>query len=150
MKTRYGNLIQIAHEYDVIVHGCNCFCAFGAGFAKQVAFYWPSAPYVDSLTTKGAMSKLGKISMAPFYETSHKPILIVNAYTQFDYRGEGVRVNYEAVGNCFGQVAALFSDKRIAYPKIGAGLGGGDWDVISKIIDNELDGLDHTLVLLPE
>ena len=88
--------------------------------------------------------------MAPFYETASCSILVVNAYTQYDYRGAGMKVSYEAVGNCFRQVAALFPDKRIAYPKIGAGLGGGDWDIISKIIDNELDGMDHTLVLLPE
>ena len=148
MKIRYGNLIEIAHEYDVIVHGCNCFNTMGAGFARQVARNWPDAEYVDSLTTKGAVSKLGKISMSPFVYDTRGVFVVVNAYTQFDYRGDSMRVSYEAVGSCFEQVAALFPDKRIAYPKIGAGLGGGDWGVISQIIDKELDGADHTLVLL--
>ncbi|MFZ6679409.1 hypothetical protein [Undibacterium sp. Tian12W] len=35
---------------------------------------------------------------------------------------------------------------RLAYPLIGAGLAGGDWVKIAAIIDEELDGMDHTLV----
>ena len=38
-------------------------------------------------------------------------------------------------------------DSRIGYPKIGAGLAGGDWSIIEKIIDEELQGTDHTLVI---
>lgn len=32
---------------------------------------------------------------------------------------------------------------------LGAGLAGGDWNEISRIIDSELQGLNHTLVKLP-
>jgi len=39
-----------------------------------------------------------------------------------------------------------FSGKRIAYPLLGAGLAGGDWDIISKIISKVLENEDHTLV----
>jgi O-acetyl-ADP-ribose deacetylase (regulator of RNase III) len=35
---------------------------------------------------------------------------------------------------------------RIGYPAIGAGLAGGDWEVISSIIEEELKGEDHTFV----
>lgn len=147
MKIRYGDLIKIAHEYDVIVHGCNCFSTMGAGFAKQVAEEWQEAAYVDKMTARGALSKLGSITTA---WNDRDGVVIVNAYTQFNYGRNAVLVNNKAVGSCFRQVAALFSDKRIAYPKIGAGLGGGDWGVISEIIDRELGDMDHTLVLLPE
>jgi hypothetical protein len=41
-----------------------------------------------------------------------------------------------------------FAGKRIGYPLIGAGLAGGDWKVIESIIQQELDGEDHTLVKL--
>jgi len=36
---------------------------------------------------------------------------------------------------------------RIGYPLIGAGLAGGDWTIISAIIDEELKGEDHALVI---
>ena len=39
-----------------------------------------------------------------------------------------------------------FSGRRIGYPKIGAGLAGGDWEILSKIIDEELAGENHMLV----
>ena len=41
-----------------------------------------------------------------------------------------------------------YAGKRIAYPKIGAGLAKGDWAVIEAIISEELEGEDHTLVCL--
>jgi hypothetical protein len=44
------------------------------------------------------------------------------------------------------QVKAKFSGSMIAYPKIGAGLAKGDWNIISSIIEEELVGEDHTLV----
>ena len=39
-----------------------------------------------------------------------------------------------------------FAGRRIGYPMIGAGLAGGDWMMISRIISEELDGENHTLV----
>ena len=41
----------------------------------------------------------------------------------------------------------VFVNKHSCYPLIGAGLTGGDWNIISKIIDEELIDVDHTLVL---
>jgi O-acetyl-ADP-ribose deacetylase (regulator of RNase III) len=40
-----------------------------------------------------------------------------------------------------------FSGKRIGLPQIGAGLAGGDWNIISKIIEDELKGEDVTIVI---
>ena len=45
------------------------------------------------------------------------------------------------------KIAQDIPDKRIGYPRIGAGMAGGDWEIISSIIAEELEGLDHTLVL---
>ena len=38
MKIIKGDLIKLAlqGEFDVIVHGCNCFCTMGAGIAKSI------------------------------------------------------------------------------------------------------------------
>jgi len=44
------------------------------------------------------------------------------------------------------QIRTLYHDKRIGYPAIGAGLGGGDWEKISAIINRVFEGLDHTFV----
>ena len=42
--------------------------------------------------------------------------------------------------------ARRFDGQRIGYPRIGAGLAGGDWSEIAGIIGEELEGQDHTLV----
>lgn len=71
---------------------------------------------------------------------------VVNAYTQYHYRGEGVLADYDAIRSAFRQIKRQFAGKRIGYPRIGAGLARGDWRVIAQIIDEELAGEDHTLV----
>jgi O-acetyl-ADP-ribose deacetylase (regulator of RNase III) len=39
-----------------------------------------------------------------------------------------------------------FSGKTFGMPKIGAGLAGGDWELIESIIDEELSGESVTIV----
>ncbi len=47
---------------------------------------------------------------------------------------------------CIPIVKEKFTGKRIGYPAIGTGLAGGNWEVISKIIEEELDGEAPTFV----
>lgn len=149
MKTVRGDLIKLAMagEFDVIIHGCNCFCAMGAGIAKAVKTQFPEAFEADRATKEGDRSKLGSFSHADVVRDGHA-ITIVNAYTQFHYSGTGVIADYGAIRTVFEGIKSRFSGKRIGYPLIGAGLAGGDWRVISGIIDETLGGEDHTLVKL--
>ncbi|MGK7873072.1 MAG: macro domain-containing protein [Xenococcaceae cyanobacterium] len=147
MKVIKGDLIKLALEgkFDVIVHGCNCFCAMGAGIAKAIKKEFPEAYQADCMTEKGDRGKLGSITFAEV-ERNGKTIVIVNGYTQYHWRGRGVLVNYDALKKVFSEVKKRFAGKPIGYPKIGAGFAGGDWERISKIIDFELEGEDRTLV----
>lgn len=148
MKVVTGDLIKLARRgaFDVIVHGCNCQCTMGAGIAKFIRQSFPEAYEADLATPKGERSKLGTISTATV-KREGATLVVVNGYTQFHYRGSGVKVDYDAIRSVFRSVAKNYSGKRIGYPKLGAGLGGGDWNIISAIIDDELQGEDHTLVL---
>ena len=148
MKILRGDLIELAKDghFDVIVHGCNCFCMMGAGIAAQIAREFPQAKIIDRLTTGGSREKLGEITTA-VCQGSTGPIVVVNAYTQYRYERHVLQVNYESLRNCFTRVRKLFRNHKIGYPKIGAGLAGGDWDIIKDIIDSELEGMDHTLVV---
>jgi len=147
MKIVHGDLIKLAldGEFDVIIHGCNCHCAMGAGIAKSIKSTFPEAYKADCETIKGSKDKLGTISFATVDRDGTK-ITIVNGYTQYHWRGAGVLVDYDAVRSVMRSVKSSFSGKRIGYPKIGAGLANGDWEKISNIIDMELDCEDHTLV----
>ena len=70
----------------------------------------------------------------------------MNAYAQFNYRGRGRKADYDAMKSVFQAIKQDFAGQRIGYPLIGAGLAGGDWVIISEIIDEALEGEDHTLV----
>jgi O-acetyl-ADP-ribose deacetylase (regulator of RNase III) len=147
MKTISGDLIQLAihGEFDLIVHGCNCFCTMGAGIAKGIKAAFPAAYRVDRATERGDRAKLGTCSAAVI-ERAGGSLTVVNAYTQFDWRGSGMKVDYEAVRSCMRWIKKTHSGKRIGLPKLGAGLAGGDWSVIAEIIDDELAEEDVTLV----
>jgi O-acetyl-ADP-ribose deacetylase (regulator of RNase III) len=148
MKTVEGDLITLAlqGQFDVIVHGCNCFCTMGAGIARVIQEEFPEAYAADLVTIKGDRNKLGDFSFATVTRNGNQ-ITIVNGYTQFHFHGESVLVDYDAVQSIFKKVKQRFSGKRIGYPKIGAGLAGGDWRRIARIIDQELAGEDHRLVV---
>jgi O-acetyl-ADP-ribose deacetylase (regulator of RNase III) len=147
MKIVSGDLIHLAKngEFDLIVHGCNCFCTMGAGIAKGIKAAFPAAFEADLATAKGDRTKLGTCTFAEIGR-SGALLIVVNAYTQFDYRGSGPNVDYDAVRSCFRWIKEQHPGKRIGLPKIGAGLAGGDWARIAVIIEEELAGENVTLV----
>lgn len=143
-KVLYGDLIKLAlaGRFDVIVHGCNCRHTMGGGIARQIKNVFPEAEDADLATEYAAREKLGTLSTATVVRDGRE-FTVVNAYTQFE---PGADANYDAIRSCFREIKKRFAGKRIGYPRIGAGIGGGDWTVISAIIDEELLGEDHTLV----
>ena len=127
-----GDVIEAFKEgkYDALVHGCNCFCNFGRGIAVDIRKNFPNAFKADQSTQYGDKSKLGNYSFA---ETKYGTV--INAYTQFSYGGGRKNVDYDAIKSVFEKVNENFKGKVICIPKIGAGLAGGDFKKIKKIIN---------------
>jgi O-acetyl-ADP-ribose deacetylase (regulator of RNase III) len=143
-KVMYGNLLNMAKSgaFDVIVHGCNCHCNFGAGLAKDVKEMWPAAYAADLATKKADRSKMGTFSFAEV-----DGLTIVNLYTQYNYTRDKVDVEYEFMKAGFEKVKEAFSGKRIGLPMIGAGLAKGYWGIIKEIIGDAFAGEDVTVVI---
>lgn len=124
---------------DVLIHGCNCFNNMGAGFALQVAEYYPEAYRVDIGTNRGDSKKLGTYTMARCRDifTDNHDVTIINAYTQFYPRMHPPPFDYEAFEKVLVSLKPMFDHPAltIGAPKIGAGLAGGDWDRIAAIIE---------------
>jgi O-acetyl-ADP-ribose deacetylase (regulator of RNase III) len=164
MKIIKGDLIQLAkqEEFNLIIHGCNCQGVMGSGIARQIRTNFPFAYAAFKEDPRKPEDKLGTILVTEDLQKKLDPfkfgedhLLVINAYTQLTFGRSGQQyVSYDAIRTTMKYVKRLAVTsaaqgnvlRKIAYPKIGAGLGGGDWDVISKIIDEELDGEDHTLV----
>lgn len=159
MKVVRGDLLELACEghFDAIIHGCNCFHTMRSGIAGQIMKKFPTAYTVDVHSTKyGDIKKLGTYSFAAIqtcYGQAGRPpvelatpFVIINAYTQFSFGSGKLHADYGAINKVTNQIGHDFYGKRIGYPKIGAGLGGGDWDKIAKILELNFSNLDHTLV----
>lgn len=148
MKNMTGDLIEMAKngEFDVIVHGCNCFNNMGAGIAKTIQKQFPSAFDADNATVKGDKAKVGTYTQATV-ETSNNPALtIVNAYTQYSYGGGKDHFEYDGFECILKTMKHEFADKRIGFPLIGCGHAGGDKSRILSMIKEHLQGVDVTVV----
>lgn len=154
-----GDLIQLAKQgaFDVITHGCNCFCTMGAGIAPQMAKAFGCGSNrgifkLEDHMTAGDINKLGQIEAKRINNEPNKTINVVNSYTQYNYGrnhadGDESPVDYDAITLCMRKINRLFKGKTIGLPKIGAGLAGGDWVVIKAIIQKELKDMDVTVVI---
>ena len=150
MKIINGDITLLANNFDIIIHGCNCFNTMGAGVAKAIRKKFPLAYKTDCLTIKGDKSKLGTISYCRLNE-NNKELIIVNAYTQYHYwsKNNDILLDYNALRNAFKLIKKEFGlqNKKIAFPKIGAGLARGNWEKIEKIIKEELINENITLII---
>lgn len=149
IKKVEGDLLDDAHEFNVIIHGCNCFNTMRSGVAKQIVQKYPEAKEADNLTKKGDESKLGDISVGAV-RIGENPLFIVNAYTQYNFGKDGTRyASYNAIREALKRTADVLlkgNEYKVGLPQIGAGLGGGDWDIIEKIIRDELRDYDVTVI----
>ncbi len=164
-----GDLIKLALEgkFDVIAHGCNCFCQMGAGLAPQMAkafgcdlFQWEHDQY------KGEINKLGMIDYelrridclrrvpVPQMEgfIKGKNFYVVNCYSQYRYGrnhsdGEQKPLDYAALELCFKKINHDFKGKHIGLPQIGCHLAGGDWNIVKTMIQTHLRDCIITVVI---
>jgi len=127
-----GDLLGATQK--VIIHGCNAQGVMGSGVARQIRARWPNVYEVYHLKHKVFGLDLGDI--IPVATLDGK--IIVNCITQDGFGRSGNRyVNYDAIARCMEQLNDRISNwevSEIAMPRIGAGLGGGDWNIIEQII----------------
>lgn len=133
MKTVKGDLIKMGkdNEFDVIMHGCNCFCVMGGGIAAQIAKQFPDTQLADAETVRGDAGKLGTYTIG-----MDGRLVILNCYTQYSISRDGRDVfEYLAFERVLDQIAQRFGKWRIGLPMIGMGLAGGDPERILPMIE---------------
>ena len=121
-----------------IAHGCNCSGGFGSGFAKAVAQLYPSVrqAYLHRYNTRGW--KLGECQILGVGDGTGREIANCATQQRYGKPDEGPYVSYPAIRQVFRDLcSSSWRDGGFAIPKIGAGLAGGNWDIISKIIEEE-------------
>ena len=132
---------------NVICHQCNCFHTMGGGIAYQIAKLFPEAEIADNETKYGDMNKLGTMSItsAASYKNENPNIkYIANLYGQYNYGTRyGPATEYDALESAFMKLKEFCIKRKeenehliVGIPhKIGCQLAGGDWNIVSAIID---------------
>lgn len=169
-----GDLIVLAKQgiFDVIGHGANCFCTMKRGIAPQMAEAFRCDKFkLEDETYRGDINKLGQVDFNIYSEgplgfamwgnihslddaerlTWHKPtrhLAVVNMYTQYHWSTVDNQkpLDYDALSLCAKKLNHIFKGKHIGLPMIGAGLGGGDWDVIRGYLRSFITDCDITVV----
>ena len=135
MKIDYIKGDLFSTPIKTIAHGCNAQGVMGAGVARIIRERYPEAyqEYKEIHEREGLV--LGTLVAA-----GSKGKVIINAITQNLYGKTGDRfASYDAIDSCFHLInlsMALEEQTHVAMPMIGAGLGGGKWEVIAEIIEH--------------
>lgn len=136
------------------IHGCNAQGSMGSGIAKTIRDVHPNVykAYRDVYEERGL--KMGEIITEPVNDHC----VYVNAITQEFYKGHRNApvdarrfASYDAIEEAFWRLNNLVRSTdgiitpTVHFPMIGAGLGGADWDIISKIIDKTVVDAEKVL-----
>jgi len=160
MQLKYvkGDLASLGKQgqFDVIAHGCNCFCTQTRGLAKHFAKHFqtdhPNVYRLEAEKLRGDIDKLGRIEWRMHkvdvdqMNNQGGTLVVVNCYTQYRYGGNRVNVDYDAVRLCMRKLNHRFKGRRIGLPRIGAGEAKGDWMILERIIKQELVDCDVSIV----
>lgn len=134
IQYRKGNLLDV--QTGIIAHGCNCQGVMGSGVALAIKNKYPVAFFeysdvVDDYIDKSEL--LGTYQIIPV----KAGLWVANMFTQETYGRDGQKyVSYDAIDSCFTNIQTRGHVLNI--PKIGSGLGGGNWKVIESIIEQRM------------
>ena len=126
----------LASDEKRIAHGCNCSGGFGSGFAKAVAERYPSVRegYLHRYNTCGW--RLGHVQIIGVGNGTGREIANCATQQRYGRPSDGPYVSYEAIREVIQDLVRAWPG-GFAMPKIGAGLAGGNWDIIAKIVEEE-------------
>jgi O-acetyl-ADP-ribose deacetylase (regulator of RNase III) len=132
MKVIKGDLLAI--ESGIICHQVNCKGVMGAGLAKSLRAKYPVCFESYSKYCNAGQFKLGMVQFCKV----NPQLFICNLAGQNSY-GTGKRqTDYDALVACLTKLHAKSIElgliPYIPY-KMGCGLAGGDWNVVSNLIE---------------
>jgi O-acetyl-ADP-ribose deacetylase (regulator of RNase III) len=136
-----GDLLD--SDCDYICHQVNCQGVMRSGIAKQIRERWPEVyesykRLYDIDRYDGTYDLLDKIDISHIHNDNRH---VINMFAQNLYGYDGGRyTSYDAFDICLRRIKNnVPHGSRIGFPKnIGCGLGGGNWKVISALIEEIL------------
>ncbi len=138
MKIINKNILDVTEGF--IVQSVNCQKVMGSGLAKQIKERYPIVfkRYKDHIefydrSVGERFELLGDWQEVQINEN----LSVINIFGQLNF-GQGKQTEYCAINEALRQMAKNYwgTSNQFYFPYgFGAGLGGGDWKIISKIIE---------------
>lgn len=146
----------IGEGKKLIIHVCNDIGGWGSGFVLAVSNRWkePEAKYremAEEFRKNGEFIPLGDVQFVPVNEEITLGNMIAQHQTHWE---KGVPpIRYQALAKSLELVAeyAKMNNMSIHAPKFGAGLAGGNWDLIESLIKEYItsQGIEVTIYDYP-
>lgn len=145
---RDGNAIDFAFEdvgHNVLLHVVNCQNEINTGIAKEIIDRMPHVEKVyhnQFVGLEGNIDAHGSISIAKL--DAHPTIINLYAQDKFGYDGKRY-LDYGALASCMAHVRDYINHcvyeeghiPRIVMPyEMGCARAGGDWTIVSEIIEH--------------
>ena len=141
MNIVQGNILDCTE--DIIVHQTNCMGVMGSGLAKQIKEKYPEVfkGYYYYCKNNLPAKFFGKCLICHANDGKH----IANVF------GQGLQTDYKKLKSGLREVRNFAKKKNlsVAIPyKIGCGLAGGDWEIVSKIIEKLFKDVQYKIYRL--
>lgn len=134
-------------DKEILAHQVNTEGIMGAGLAKEIKYRHPEVYEKYESCCKGMDIKelMGEVQLvnctSSMYDRKYKHVANLFAES-LRYKIEGERhTDYEALRESFKKLNSIGHSVAVPY-LIGCGLGGGDWNVVKKIIEEECLDID--------
>jgi O-acetyl-ADP-ribose deacetylase (regulator of RNase III) len=132
MPTEYrtGDLF-LADDLDALAHGCNCQGSMDGGIAVQFRRQWPEMYEEYRARCLDGRFRLGEV----FPWRTAAGLVIFNLATQYL---PGADARLDAVEQALGRMVAQAGEmgvSRIGMPRIGAGIGGLQWEDVRQVME---------------
>jgi O-acetyl-ADP-ribose deacetylase (regulator of RNase III) len=159
-KERIGNIVDEV-KHGIIVQQVNAQGVMGSGVAAAIRARYPKvweeySFHIQPKQPDQGISHMGKVMFTKVSQdiiVGGNVLYIANVVGQQFFGRDGKRyTSYDALDIGLAKVAKFAKENGypIHYPLMGAGFGGGNWSIISSIIDTNFVTMDHTLWKLPQ
>jgi len=142
-----GDLFVNRLGAEAFAHGCNCQGSMGAGIATGFSNRYPEMYFEDQSRCKSRPRLFNPGDVFFWRSTGQQSVF--NLATQEHYRGRqpasipAVRQSLVRMR----EIADIENIKSIAMPRIGAGLGGLDWNDVKSVIHDIFYEWDGRLIV---
>ena len=143
--SRYGNILDTDAKY--ICHCVNAQGVMGSGVAKAIRDKYPKAFNVY----RKEYESRGRLSMGYVIGADCDKHIILNLVGQKYYGNEPGKcyLDYIALRKGISSINKYISEP-VAFPMIGCGLAGGDWKVVSEILEEESTNFQPLVYVLDD